>query len=104
MELRQTSEAELDLIPEYCHYHDEGCEFADSCLNCPLPMCVYDVPGGRQRLLKRRRAGEMARLFTEEGKSTRELVQIYGVSLRTVQSALKTVFEEKRVAEVPEDE
>lgn len=104
MELRQTSEVELDLIPEYCHYHDEGCEFADSCLNCPLPMCVYDVPGGRQRLLKRRRAEEMARLFTEEGKSTRELTQIFGVSLRTVQRALKVVFESKTDVEVTEDE
>ena len=104
MELRQTSEAELDLIPEYCHYNDEGCEFADSCLNCPLPMCVYDVPGGRQRLLKRRRAEEMARLFTEEGKSTRELTQIFEVSLRTVQRALKVVFESKTDVEVTEDE
>jgi len=104
MELRQTSEAELDLIPEYCHYNDEGCEFADSCLNCPLPLCVYDVPGGRQRLLKRRRAEEMARLFTEEGKSTRELTQIFGVSLRTVQRALKVVFESKTDVEVTEDE
>ena len=104
MELRQTSEAELDLIPEYCHYHDEGCEFADSCLNCPLPMCVYDVPGGRQRLLKRRRAEEMAGLFTKEGRSTSELAQIFGVSLRTVQRALKAVFEDRTATEVPEDE
>ncbi len=33
---------ELDLPPEYCHYRDEGCEFADSCLNCPLSRCIYD--------------------------------------------------------------
>jgi hypothetical protein len=25
-------QAELDLPPEYCHYRDGGCEFADSCL------------------------------------------------------------------------
>ncbi len=40
--------SELDLPPEYCHYRDEGCEFADSCLNCPLTECIYDEPGGRQ--------------------------------------------------------
>ena len=81
-----------DLPPEYCQYHDEGCEFAQSCLNCHLPVCVYDEPGGKQRLLKRRRAAEMARLFTREGKSIWELAQIFGVSRRTVQRALKVAF------------
>ena len=33
----QTSDIELDLPPEYCHYRDNGCDLADSCLNCPLP-------------------------------------------------------------------
>ncbi len=33
---------ELDLPPEYCHYQDEGCELADSCLNCPFARCIYD--------------------------------------------------------------
>jgi AraC-like DNA-binding protein len=81
-----------DLPPEYCQYHDEGCEFAQSCLNCHLPICVYDESGGKQRLLKRRRAAEMARLFTVEGKSIGELAQIFGVSSRTVQRALKAAF------------
>ena len=103
MELRLTNEAALDLPPEYCHYHDEGCEFADSCLNCPLPMCVYDEPRGKQRFLKRQRAGEMARLFTE-GKGTRELAQIFGVSQRTIQRTLKTIIENATVWEVPGDE
>ena len=84
-----------DLPPEYCQYHDEGCEFAQSCLNCHLPICVYDEPGGKQRLLKRRRAAEMARLFTREGKNIGELAQIFGVSSRTVQRALKVAFRDK---------
>jgi len=84
-----------DLPPEYCQYHDEGCEFAQSCLNCHLPVCVYDEPGGKQRLLKRRRAAEMARLFTGEGKSIGELAQIFAVSNRTVQRALKAAFGDK---------
>ena len=82
----------IDLPPEYCQYHDEGCEFAQSCLNCHLPICVYDEPGGKQRLLKRRRAAEMARLFTHEGKNIGELARIFGVSGRTVQRALKFAF------------
>ena len=85
----------LDLPPEFCQYQDEGCEFAPSCLNCPLPVCVYDEQGGKQRLLKRRRAEEMERQFTREGKSIGELAQIFGVSRRTVQRALKIAFGDK---------
>jgi AraC-like DNA-binding protein len=81
-----------DLPPEFCQYHDAGCEFSKSCLNCHLPVCVYDEPGGKQRLLKRQRAAEMARLFTTERKSVGELAQIFNVSIRTVQRALKLAF------------
>ena len=92
MELEQANEVELDLPPEYCHYQDEGCEFADSCLNCPFTKCIYDEAGGKQRWLKRLRAREMARLFTTEGKGIKELAQIFGVSQRTVQRALKVAL------------
>jgi hypothetical protein len=84
---------ELDLPPEYCHYRDEGCEFASSCLNCPFTKCIYDEPGGRQRFTKRLRNGEMVRLFKKEGKGVRELASMFGVSQRTVQRALKGVKE-----------
>ena len=89
----RSSNHELDLPPEYCHYPDEGCEFAESCLNCPLPVCVYEEPGGKRRLLKRLRAKEMARLFSE-GKGIKELAEMFGVSRRTVQRALKDAFGE----------
>ena len=79
----------LDLPPEYCHYRDEGCDLADSCLNCPFPRCIYDQPGGRQRWLKRLRDKEMVRLFTAGGKGINELASIFSVSQRTVQRALK---------------
>ena len=36
-----------DLKPEFCHYKDEGCEYAPSCLECPYPQCLYDAPRGR---------------------------------------------------------
>jgi len=80
---------ELDLPPEYCHYRDDGCEFADSCLNCPFAKCIYDEPGGRQRWLKRQRDRQIARLFTVEGKGVKELALMFGLSQRTVQRALK---------------
>lgn len=80
---------ELDLPPEYCHYQDGGCELADSCLNCPLPRCIYDEPGGRQRHMKSLRNKEMLRLFAIEGKEIRELALIFDISQRTVHRALK---------------
>ena len=81
-------ESEPDLPPEYCHYKDEGCDLADSCLNCPLPRCIYDEPGGRQRWLKNWRDRKIVRLFGE-GKGVKELALIFGLSQRTIQRALK---------------
>ena len=85
----QTNDIKLDLPPEYCHYRDEGCEFASSCLNCPLQKCIYDEPGGRQSWRRRLRDREMARLVNAERKGIKELALIFGVSQRTVQRALK---------------
>ena len=53
-------EAEPDLPPEYCHYRDEGCEFFESCLNCPLAQCIYDIPRGRQHWLKAQPGNDQA--------------------------------------------
>ncbi len=80
-----------DLAPEYCHYHDEGCGFAVSCLNCPLPHCVYDQPRGEQSWLKRLRDTEMVRLFTIEGMKMKEIALKFCVSQRTVQRALRNI-------------
>ena len=89
MELEPTFGTELDLPPEYCHYRDEGCELAESCLNCPFPVCIYDEYGGKQRMLKRQRDREIVRLFKDEGKGVKELASIFGVSQRPVQRVLK---------------
>lgn len=83
---------EPDLLPEYYQYKDEGCDLADSCLNCPFLQCVYEQPGGRQRWLKNLRDREIARLFTGEGKGVKELALLFDVSQRTVQRALKNSF------------
>lgn len=84
------SEIEPDLPPEYCHYKDEGCEFADSCLDCPFPQCIYDEPGGRQHWLKKLRDREIARLFGSDGWGEKELALMFGLSQRTIQRALKS--------------
>ena len=88
MVLEQASN-EWDLPPEYYHYRDEGCELASSCLDCPLPECIYDQPGGKQHWLKALRDREMVRLASTGGKGVRELAVMFNVSQRTVQRALK---------------
>lgn len=85
----QTFNSQLDLPPEYCHYPDNGCELGESCLNCLLPICIYDEPGGKQRWLKGQRDGELVRLFQKEDKGVKELAAMFGISQRTVQRALK---------------
>ena len=87
----QTSDIGLDLPPEYCHYRDDGCDLADSCLNCPFPKCIYEETGGRRCWLKGLRDKEMARLFSTEEKGIKELALIFGVSQRTVQRVLKRI-------------
>ncbi len=86
---------ELDLPPEYCHYRDEGCEFGNSCLNCPFPRCIFELPGGKQHWLRRKRDREVVRLFTGEGRGMKELASMFGISQRTVQRILKGTKNER---------
>ncbi|MGD9118092.1 MAG: helix-turn-helix domain-containing protein [Dehalococcoidia bacterium] len=83
-----SGESDLDLLPEYCRYQDDGCEFADSCLNCPFPDCIYAQPGGRQQWLKSLRDRELLKLHSQ-GKGVKELAEMFGVSQRTIQRILK---------------
>lgn len=78
----------IDLPPEYLHYQDEGCEIGESCLNCRLPICIYDEPRGRQHWLKKQRDRELLRLF-KKGKRVKELAKMFHISQRTVQRVLK---------------
>ena len=93
MELEISQEV-LDLPPEYCHYRDEGCDLADSCLNCPFPRCIYDQSRGKQKWLKKLRDGEIVRLANTEGKEVKELAIMFRISERTVQRALKRIKNE----------
>ncbi len=91
MSLRNENSYNFDLPPEYCQYDDNGCEFSETCLNCPLPVCVFDEPRGKQRIVKYSRAVEMSQLHFEAGKSVKELAVIFGISTRSVQRALKSM-------------
>jgi len=80
--------SELDLLPDEIEWRDEGCEFYTSCLNCPLPRCVEDEPRGQQRLRMAARKRRMVEL-RQGGKSVKEIAELFGVSRRTVQRALR---------------
>ena len=89
MEMETMIDTELDLLPEQCHYRDEGCELAESCLNCPFPDCILGEPGGKRKFLKEQRNSEISRLFEKERRSVKELAGLFNVSVRTIQRALK---------------
>ena len=64
---------------------DNGCEVAPKCLECPLPVCRYEEPGGLRAILNfdrddriREKHGTMsaASLAQEEGVSKRTLYRV----------------------------
>lgn len=76
-------------------YHDEGCDLAPSCLNCPFPRCRYDDTTigprrGRKPGPSAGRHAEMVHLRREEGLSITELAARFDVSKRTVHRILAT--------------
>jgi hypothetical protein len=79
---------EEDLPPEFCSYHDEGCEYSSSCLECPFPDCIQDTPGGARRMLKKTRNNYIKALVSR-GWEAPDIASLFGVSLRTVQRACK---------------
>ena len=72
-----------DTLPENTRYADDGCEFARSCLECPLAQCKYDDPGWTSREDRGQRDDEIFRL-KKEGISVVELARQFKVSTRTV--------------------
>jgi hypothetical protein len=78
-----------DSLPEHYRYQDDGCELASACLDCPFPCCVFEVPRGKQVLIKGQRDSEIARLFREGNRNVSELARHFAVSVRTVQRVLQ---------------
>lgn len=75
---------------------DSGCQratdylgYPSHCINCPFPKCVLDELGvGVARAKKRNRNEEIIQRFGPS-ESVRDLAVAFGVSLRTIQRALK---------------
>jgi len=80
--------SEPDLLPQDIQWRDQGCELYPSCLNCPRSRCIEDEPRGKQKIRLQARAGRMAAL-RQEGRSVRQIAELYGVSVRTVQRVLE---------------
>ena len=85
---RETADETIDTLPEYCHYRDEGCALADSCLRCHFPNCVYDRRRGKQRLLLKMRDREIARQRRAGGKAA-DLARKFGVTARTARRIVR---------------
>ena len=60
-----------------------GCDVHPLCLECPLPRCVYEVPGGEKGALRRKRNEEIRRLF-HKGIGVEELAFAFKLSFRSI--------------------
>ncbi len=75
---------DLDLLPEFCQYKDEGCDLAASCLECPFQRCIYDTPRGRNKKIKLIRDIQILRLHTWKKMTIKELAVLFNLSERSV--------------------
>jgi hypothetical protein len=73
-----------DALPENVGYRDEGCDLSPSCLNCRLPICRYDRPGGTRRLRTLDRDEEIVRLRRRERLPIDDVARRFHLSRRTV--------------------
>ena len=69
-------------LPENATYRDDGCDLHPSCLSCPLPVCRYDIPGGKRAVLNLYRDERIARLRRDY--TVPVVAGLLGVSARTV--------------------
>ena len=69
-------------LPENAQYRDDGCDLHPSCLSCPLPVCRYDIPGGKRAVLNLYRNERIVRLRRDY--TVLVVAGLMGVSARTV--------------------
>jgi hypothetical protein len=79
----------IDALPENTDYTDRGCDLYPSCLNCPLPRCRYEDPGGAAAMLRTGRDASILRLAEEGGVTVDELARMFGLSRRTIFRVLR---------------
>jgi hypothetical protein len=87
-EISSPLEEPVDLLPEFCVYEDEGCSLSPSCLNCPFPRCLFEMPWGNRKQAIAERNAEINRLFALSGISENELAARFKLSKRTIRRAL----------------
>lgn len=72
------------------HWADTGCSLAPSCLNCPLPVCRYDLPI-KLRPVSAKKIESDAEIWHShyiDGLSFREIAALRGITTRSVKRAV----------------
>jgi hypothetical protein len=85
-----------DIPSEESNYFDSGCKYSPACLNCPLPVCIYDDPNFFKNFIKVSRDKNIFKDY-KKGMSVKDLSLKYEVSIRTIQRSLKL----HRYADIP---
>jgi DNA-binding transcriptional ArsR family regulator len=67
---------------------DTGCRSHPSCLDCPEPICLEEIPS-RGREAQGNANAEIIKPYVTEGKRCMEIVRITGLSKSTVSRHLK---------------
>ena len=73
---------------------DTGCECSPSCLSCPLPVCVHDLPPRETLRIKKRWSDQAIALSVFSGMPVEQVACREGVTVRTVYKAIKRVRED----------
>ncbi|KKK70294.1 hypothetical protein LCGC14_2925440 [marine sediment metagenome] len=68
------------------HYNECGCEVSPCCLDCPLPVCKYEEEQGMQTVRANQKYLMIVHLL-DEGRSVDWIMQVTGISRRTVYRA-----------------
>ena len=77
-----------ELSSDDSNYFDTGCKYSPTCLNCPLPICIYDDPNFFKNFIKESRDKSIFQDY-EKGMSVKDLSIKYEVSIRTIQRSIK---------------
>lgn len=65
------------------HYSECGCEVSACCLDCPLPVCKFELKQGMKTVRDIQRYLRIVHLL-DEGRSVEWVMQVMGISRRTV--------------------
>lgn len=87
-----TTSNRADPRPEQVAFQDEGCSISPTCLNCPLPVCRYDMGKQFTHLTALVRLEAIRRDHFQLGLDAAALMRKYRVSPRTVARATSPKF------------